>query len=194
MTVKLISWQSVPTEQPELWGKMVDNFWEIHQAHCDRVHKNILAYIQSATLSTRDSEQLLLRMSTHDISKTWKPEFAPYVWRYWRTTIAAQGQKEAYNQFYADPTLDQAIRDAVFHHITYNRHHPEWHPDPDDMTNVDIVEMCCDWMAMSQEFGSSIDAWAEDVIPRRYHFGKRRQYVLDTIAVLKSITAGDNLK
>lgn len=191
MTVQPYKWQSIPDEQPELWREMRSNFWLIHVAHCSQVQKNILAYAQSSHASREDYEQLVNRMYVHDSSKALEPEFTPYVWRYWRTKCRVDGMKPPFDTIFQDPTLDQAIRDAVFHHITHNRHHPEWHPDPDDMTHIDIVEMCCDWMAMSQEFGSNIDEWVSDVIPRRYHFGKRTQHVLDTIAVLKSVTAGD---
>jgi hypothetical protein len=38
------------------------------------------------------------------------------------------------------------------------------------MTLVDLIEMVCDWYAMSEEFGTNIDDWVAYVVPRRYHF------------------------
>ena len=49
--------------------------------------------------------------------------------------------------------LPNRVRRAVHHHVTTNRHHPEFHADPNDMTEVDLIEMVCDWTAMAQEFG-----------------------------------------
>ena len=37
--------------------------------------------------------------------------------------------------------------------MTTNRHHPDFHANPNDMSDVDLIEMVCDWTAMAQEFG-----------------------------------------
>ena len=36
---------------------------------------------------------------------------------------------------------------AIQHHVTTNRHHPEFHADANDMSDVDLIEMVCDWTA-----------------------------------------------
>jgi hypothetical protein len=53
------------------------------------------------------------------------------------------------------------------HHLTTNRHHPEAHARPDDMTPVDLAEMVCDWTAMAQEYGEnggSARGWADKTL------------------------------
>jgi len=178
-----VIWQQVKQDMPRLWHKMVGNFHATHGKHVALVQEN-MKYM--ATVMPEQHDALINAAYHHDRSKLIEPEFTPYVWRYYRTTWRAQGEQDTQvTTFMADPTLDQAIRDAVVHHVTHNRHHPEWHLDPDDMTTLDIVEMCCDWYAMSQEHGTSIDAWVENVIPRRYAFGQKKATVLLVINLLK---------
>lgn len=41
--------------------------------------------------------------------------------------------------------------DALKHHYTHNRHHPEhWQNGINDMTLLDVIEMLCDWKAASE--------------------------------------------
>ena len=74
--------------------------------------------------------------------------------------------------------------------MTANRHHPDFHADPNDMTDVDLIEMVCDWTAMSQEFGQdgeSARGWADKTIGERLHLNEdRRQFVYAMIELLDS--------
>lgn len=202
--IQYSSWKNLPSEHPDTWVEMEWNFVRVQTNHIRLVSKN-LYLLHEHFLSVNDAtltKELILRVNSHDNSKWEEPEHIPYVWRYWRTKWRADGAQEAtqeshtgkwdsvpFHLHFQDPTLDQAIRDAVFHHITHNRHHPEWHLDPDDMTNADIIEMVCDWYAMSQEFNSSIDEWVSYVVPRRYAFGNKIPYILNTIELLKRLSA-----
>lgn len=191
-------WQHVEQEYPLDWEKMVGNFYKVHQQHLHRVMINMHHLTNYFQISNAPfAGEIVRRSYSHDNSKIEAPEYIPYVWRYWRTKWKADGEPKAEPAFhieswesapfhlhFQDPTLDQAIRDAVFHHITHNRHHPEWHDDPDNMTHLDICEMVADWYAMSDEFNSNIYDWYRDVVPRRYHFGKKQQLVLDTIDIV----------
>ncbi len=53
------------------------------------------------------------------------------------------------------------------------------------MTKIDIIEMVCDWTAMSQEFGEpngSARGWADRTIGHRLHLNEvNRQLVYTTI-------------
>ena len=143
------------------------------------------------------SWQLTQRTIVHDQSKMQEPEYVPYVWRVYRTQWNNDPKKDERSLLkgcFDDPTLDQAIRDAVNHHITHNRHHPEWHFDHDDMNKIDLTEMVCDWYAMSQEFKSSIDEWVAYVVPRRYHFGKRIPFIMTTVALLKDLDVSSRIR
>ena len=164
---------------------MVSHFNDVHVQHVRRVQQNMLYIIQATEFSSDVCLELRHRMHTHDASKLARPECIPYVWRIWRTRCRAEGMQEPWSTLYADESLDQAIRDAVVHHVTHSRHHPEWHLDPDDMTPVDIIEMCCDWFAMSQEHHTSIDDWIAYVVPRRYAFHRRIPDIISTVNILK---------
>ena len=56
------------------------------------------------------------------------------------------------------------------------------------MTEVDLIEMVCDWTAMSQEFGEdsgSARGWADKTIGKRVEFNTANtQFVYRTIAEL----------
>lgn len=156
---------------PDVWQKMVDNFFIIHNAHVEMVQVNMLVFINH--FEDPDTKwKIRARFDKHDVSKAEHPEeFGPYVWRYWRTTwYRGVVDYERFNDAFASPKVDYFITSGVWHHVKYNRHHPEYHLDHDDMTQVDLIEMVCDWYAMSEEFNSSIDDWVAYVIPRRYHF------------------------
>jgi len=47
----------------------------------------------------------------------------------------------------------KAMRPALIHHYTYNRHHPEYYLEHGikSMSLVDLIEMLCDWRAASMK-------------------------------------------
>lgn len=77
---------------------------------------------------------------------------------------------------------------AIHHHVTSNRHHPEFHSDPNDMSDVDLIEMVCDWTAMAQEFGQdsgSARGWADKTVGKRVGFNaEKRRFIYQTIEEL----------
>ncbi len=79
---------------------------------------------------------------------------------------------------------------AVEHHMSVNRHHPDCHADPNDMSGVDLIEMVCDWTAMSLEFdqdGGSARAWADKTLGHRVPFNEeQRRFIYEMIALLDS--------
>jgi hypothetical protein len=48
---------------------------------------------------------------------------------------------------------------AVFQHIRTNQHHPEYWGNIENMPELAVAEMVCDWYARSQEFGTSFKDW-----------------------------------
>ena len=69
--------------------------------------------------------------------------------------------------------IEVQVRLAINHHVTSNRHHYQFHSDPNDMTEVDLIKMICDWTAMSQELGqdgSSARGWADKTVGKRVKF------------------------
>lgn len=192
-----VHWSKIPHSHPALWADMTAHFDMVHTAHVQRVQRNLnlLADYYESHNMFDVSLQLAQRAVLHDQSKLYEPEYVPYVWRVYRTEwLRNNKQDQRFFVFYSDHTLDQAIRDAVVHHVTHNRHHPEWHLDPDEMSLVDIGEMVCDWYAMSQELGSHIEEWVMSVVPRRYHFGKKISLIHQIVTVLKSLDVNDKIQ
>ena len=55
------------------------------------------------------------------------------------------------------------MKPALNHHYVNNLHHPEHFQAVDSMTLIDIVEMLCDWTAMSYKFKNSpLDWWSKE--------------------------------
>lgn len=56
---------------------------------------------------------------------------------------------------------------ASQHHNRTNPHHPEFWVNIDSMPRIYVAEMCCDWLARSNEFGTDIWEYVkEQAIPR----------------------------
>ena len=66
------------------------------------------------------------------------------------------------------------LKMAVHQHQQSNEHHPEFFTSGiDDMSQVQIAEMVCDWKARSDEFGSSLLDWIKEEASTRYGFSVR---------------------
>jgi len=77
--------------------------------------------------------------------------------------------------------IEEEIARAEHIHVTSNRHHPEYHSDINAMTDVDIIEMVCDWTAMAQvrgENNGSASDWALKVVGNTYPFDEYRSTLI----------------
>ena len=64
------------------------------------------------------------------------------------------------------------LKIAVQHHSQTNAHHPEhWHGIK-NMPSVFLAEMVCDIKARSEEFGTNLRDWIDDVATKKYDFTK----------------------
>lgn len=95
-------------------------------------------------LSRRLANKLLTQVKSHDDSKLKSPEkeyFDEYTPKLKHCTYGS----EEYQQYLRE--LSQALK----HHYTCNRHHPEHFADGlRGMTLVDLLEMLADWKASSE--------------------------------------------
>lgn len=99
---------------------------------------------------------LVCNISDHDRSKIDKEEFEPYAAKFY----PVNGEKPNENEF----------KEAWLHHIHNNQHHPaHWCYVENgniiilDMPDIYIIEMLCDWMAMSIHFKSTtLDYWKSE--------------------------------
>ncbi len=147
--------------------------------HINRVRRclNVMAFV------TEHADELNERARIHDASKYGVEERVPYIWltEFYRCRRAGE-------PFTYPDGMEERVREAIKHHVTTNRHHPEFHADPNDMTAIDLIEMVCDWTAMSQEFGQdsgSACGWADKTIGSRLHLNEdQRQFVYSVIETL----------
>lgn len=159
--------------------EMVEFYEQRTREHISRVARNLKLLAQVM----QQRNELLERAMIHDASKFSEEERIPYVWltEYHRC-------RRGGIPFEYPPGIEEQVRRAIRHHVTSNRHHPEFHADPNDMTEVDLIEMVCDWTAMSQEFGQdggSARGWADKTIGKRVQFdAARTALIYDVIAKL----------
>lgn len=134
---------------------------------------------------TDHAEELKRRADVHDASKFGPEEYVPYVWLTEFHRCRRLGEPFSY-----PVGMEERVRNAIAHHVTTNRHHPEFHDDPNNMTDVDLIEMVCDWAAMSQEFGQdggSARGWADKTIGNRVRLNNdRKRFLYSMIDLLDS--------
>ncbi|PHS18482.1 MAG: hypothetical protein COA78_02015 [Blastopirellula sp.] len=146
---------------------MIEFYEQRTKEHIARVAAN-LRLLAKVTIH---SEELTRRQKIHDASKFAPEERDAYVWLTEYHRCRRSGEPFDY-----PPGVEQEVKRAIQHHMTTNRHHPQFHTDPNDMTEVDLIEMVCDWTAMSQEFnqdGGSARGWADKTIGTRVHFNEQ---------------------
>lgn len=170
--------QSPLTNPTDPTPEMVTFFERRTREHIERVRRNL------ATLASLPGypQEILDRGEIHDESKFVPPERMPYIWL---TEFHRRRQKgEAFT--YPDG-VEAQVKAAIQHHVTTNRHHPEFHASPDDMSDIDLIEMVCDWTAIAQELGnngSSARQWADRTIGNREHFNfgeAKKQFIYRVI-------------
>jgi len=86
----------------------------------------------------------------HDESKFSKAEFEPYREYYYPTDKEKKKVKD-----------DTPFEIAWRHHYEHNPHHPNYWKGR-DMSKVFILEMLCDWFAMSKHYGTDCREWWEN--------------------------------
>lgn len=66
-----------------------------------------------------------------------------------------------------DIASEDRMKAVIQHHLT-NPHHPEYWAGIDNMPDIHIAEMVCDWHARSIDFGSDLRQWIKDRAMERY--------------------------
>jgi hypothetical protein len=176
----MLSQQSQPAVA-EPSSEMVAFFDRRTKAHIQRV-QTCLALLAAVT---EYGPELVQRGAVHDASKFGPEERVPYIWLTERHRRRQNGEAFEYPS-----GVQELVSQAIQHHLTTNRHHPEYHADPNEMSDIDLIEMVCDWTAMSQEFeqdGGSARGWADKTIGARIAFNAdKRQFIYRIIELLDS--------
>lgn len=125
------------------------NYIEEHINNVKKAWANLISItaIQSFLAGFDNSRQLIAitadNVNVHDKSKYSEEEFEPY-----RRHFHYIDEKEK-----EDSTAD--FEKAWDHHKENNMHHWDWwaeHNQSDKMSIPFVLEMCCDWIAMSMKF------------------------------------------
>lgn len=110
----------------------------------------------------------------HDSSKFGIEEMLGYI-----LLTEKYGRKVGYKFSKED---DAIITKAWNHHKSVNRHHPEFFENRlDIMKHEDLLEMCCDWGAMSYEFGDSVVDFMNTKAYPKYAFTDNQKAFIDFI-------------
>lgn len=132
-------------------------------AHIDQVRR----------LMTLCIHDLIERSVVHDASKLQSPEVEAFDIispRLHGTTYGSDEYKATMREF--KPALD--------HHVTQNTHHPEAHADGvHGMSMLDLLEMCCDWIAASRRHADGDVLKSLDINAERFGYGDELKGVLE---------------
>lgn len=144
--------------------------------------------------------------TNHDDSKYKEPERTSYIALSWKH------KDDNYKSYKKPGTIDDPeINKACIHHIKHNAHHPEFWDDKAStdslnekdrgaapakmvdgtkMPDIAIAEMVADWMAMSEELGNSVAAWAKKSVNVRWKFSERQVALIDDLIANISVDGG----
>lgn len=170
---------------PEPTPKMVSLFRERTHDHVQRVRSNLkrIAKVYSKRVIDQpyiNPEDLFRRGILHDKSKYSDFERIPYVWLTWYHYKKNKGEDFQY------PTgVEKVVKKATKHHVLTNRHHPEYHAKPTDMTYADLAEMVADWAAMSQELGSPLKPWVKENLSRWDFKYEDKKFIRELVNLLR---------
>jgi len=159
--------------------EMINFFEDRTQKHIYRVIKNM----EKVAINNPNATKILKRAKDHDQSKYDDTERIPYIWltEFYRC-------KNNDIDFTYPEGVEEVVNQASNHHVSVNLHHPEAHKDPNDMSDIDIIEMVCDWAAMSQESnqdGGSAKGWADKNVGSKWKFNEQKKALIyDTIESL----------
>lgn len=127
----------------------------------------------------RAANDLFQRAAVHDNSKFSPEEFEPY------DKLFPELQKYPYGS----PELKAVYKQlgpALKHHVTSNRHHPEYFGEDgiNGMNLIDVLEMVCDWMAASKRSQTGIMKGLE-INKERYGISDQLfEIIKNTVAML----------
>lgn len=106
-------------------------------------------------------EGLYLHAFTHDLSKFHPKEFIPYARKFygkgWLPKESYYGDiRNHYPYKYTQMGIDKAFDKGWQHHKDRNKHHWDyWHERSLVMPYEYVIQMVCDWRAMSKKFGGT---------------------------------------
>lgn len=107
-----------------------------------------------------EAKELLHRAFIHDNSKIDDDEMEAF--------LQLRPQKKCFTN--ADDELNNFEKERIAIHWKKNRHHPEYFDDVTKMTEIDIMEMVCDWAARSLQYNTNLIEFVETRQENRFKF------------------------
>lgn len=167
---------------------MKDHFYIRTNKHIDLVGKYLKKCIEE-----NNSISLNERIESHDFSKFIEPLLTPYILISWNYKVKNETGNDC--EWFKD--IKEEITKATLLHCKSERHHPEHHTDQEDVINKydrdkpseimvdatkmntnDVIEMVCDWCAMSEERGNTPYEWAEKNVNIRWKFTEEQEKLI----------------
>jgi hypothetical protein len=99
---------------------------------------------------TKTCISLMKRSLLHDLSKFSRVETSAFAYVDKHYKDVDYGSDEYFEKL-------EKIREALNHHYMLNTHHPEHYDGIYDMAILDIIEMLCDWAAVSSDLERSLN-------------------------------------
>lgn len=164
------------TKEMKNWfEKRTNHHIELVQKYCKKIAK----------YDPDNFGELLERAKVHDQSKFEEPEYTPYLFITWQYKCKDEGK-----EFKTPDGLADKMAQATLHHVTHNRHHPEFFSpkktgllnrenrdkppkemvDATAMPDLDVGELVADWCGMSEEKGGTPKNWADKNVNIRWKF------------------------
>ena len=140
----------------------------ITQAHIEKVRK----YIRFFT------DKLTTRGELHDLSKMDSPEIELFAEHTDKLNQIEYGSDEYKAEL-------EALKPALEHHYSHNRHHPEYHKEGiSGMNLLDVTEMLCDWKASSERQKNGNLLKSIEINAERFNIDKQLMQILINTAQL----------
>ena len=148
-------------EKNESYYFQIEDFLE-HKKYILESASILIKYL----LETKQDDlafELLKRISIHDNSKLENEEFS--------LLCKIPLKKDSFIN--ANCNMEESLKNAIQLHWKNNEHHPEHFENIEDMKEVDILEMCCDWYARSLQYHTNFLVFVKTRQENRFHFPKK---------------------
>lgn len=150
---------------------MIDDNKILKQIKDTVIHKQLVlqsCYKMTEYLYSEDKKDLALslmqRAANHDNSKFNKDEL-------YNLALIDDNNNSFINP---NSILSDESQKLIELHWKNNSHHPEHYEDYDEMSELDILEMVCDWHARSVEFGTDLLDFVQTRQENRFHFSEKQ--------------------
>ena len=134
----------------------------VHRACVMRSGQYLSRYLIHRNRSV-DAIRLIGRCSVHDMSKIQNTE---------EFMLLASIVDDIEDMKNIKHVLSPEQVNAIKLHWKRNSHHPEYYDNPNDMSEMDLLEMACDCHARSKQYGTNLLEYIDKQQEIRFHFDR----------------------